>query len=104
MGRLQKLPIIISIILLLLAIPSGWPYGYYTLLRFAVCGTSVYMTLFALEHQKKIWIWASGFVALLFNPLILIHLDKETWVVFDFVAALFMLVAIFKLKETKTNK
>ena len=87
--------------MLVLAIPEGWPYGYYTLLRFAVCGTSIYMALFALEHQKKFWLWSCGFIALLFNPLIPIHLDKETWVVIDPSVALFMLVAIFILKEDK---
>ncbi len=68
--KLQKTPLIISITLLLLAIPEGWPYGYYTLLRFTVCGTSVYMALFSIEHQKKIldlYNWLCSFIIQSFN-------------------------------------
>lgn len=30
-------------ILLLLAIPSWWPYGFYTLLRWVICVASIYV-------------------------------------------------------------
>ena len=101
MNKINKIPVIISIIMLLLAIPSGWPYGYYTLLRFIVCGTSVYLALFAYEHKKQVWLWLMGFITLLFNPLIPVHLNKESWTVIDLLVALIMLSSIFIFKETK---
>ena len=97
-------PSIISIVMLLLAIPSIWPYGYYTLLRLVVCGTSVFITGKAYEFNRKNLPYVSGFIALLFNPLIPIHLDKEMWVVIDLVVAVFIFISIWILKVPDKGK
>ncbi|MCK4325941.1 hypothetical protein KAW55_04225 [bacterium] len=93
-----KIPIVASIVMLLLAIPPGWPYGYYSLLRLVVCGTSVYLVWSARQINKDGWMWAMGFVALLFNPILPIHLDKFTWSVIDLGIAILFVISIFKLK------
>ena len=95
---LEKRPHLISsslaAIMLLLAL-APWPYGYYQLLKFVVCGASVY-TAFKAYQWQKIWAtWLFGFVAVLFNPLIPIHLSREIWQPIDIVCAiLFMVIAI----------
>jgi len=38
----------------------------------------------AYEAQKKKWIWIFGFLAVLFNPLIVIRLNSEIWNVCDY--------------------
>ncbi len=91
---------IIAIGMLLLAIPSGiWPYGYYILLRWVVTGAALFVLWVAYNLEKKAWIWIMGAVALLFNPIAPIHLDKETWVIIDFIVAGLFLVSVFKLKK-----
>jgi hypothetical protein len=40
-----KVPTIASIIVLLLASLATWPHGFYTLLRFVVCASAIYLAL-----------------------------------------------------------
>jgi len=93
-----RIPIVTSIIMLLLAIPPIWPYGYYTLLRLVVSGTSIYLAWSARQVNKEGWLWAMGFVALLFNPIIPVHLDKFTWGAIDLGIAILFIISIFKLR------
>ena len=89
----------IAILMLLLAIPSGaWPYGYYILLRWVVTGVAVFVWWIASELERKGWSWVMIGIAILFNPLIPIHLDKETWIVIDFIIAALFLISVFKIK------
>lgn len=65
------------------------PYGYYTLLRLVVCLAAA---IIAYQSWPKHAPWSVAFaiVALLFNPLIIVALDRETWAPIDAaVAALF---------------
>ncbi len=96
--KINKTPIIISIAMLLLAIPPIWPYGYYTLLRLVVCGSAIYLTWFAKSINRQGWMWTLGFIALLFNPLIPIRLDKATWSLVDLMVAIIFFASMFKLK------
>jgi uncharacterized membrane protein YccC len=74
---------------------APWPYGYYQLLRFVVCGISVYVAFMAYNWHK---IWATylfGFFAVLFNPLIPVHLSRELWQPIDVICGiLFILIAV----------
>jgi len=62
------------------------PYGYYMLLRLVAC--AVFIAAAVVSHNKgnKLLPWAFGFAALLFNPLIKVHLPKEAWAVVDVLA------------------
>jgi len=54
---LEKRPCLIpagvASIMLFLAL-APWPYGYYQLLRFVVCGVSAYMAFMAYTWQKNV--------------------------------------------------
>jgi len=90
----------IAILMLLLAIPSGiWPYGYYVILRWIVSGIAVFVWWVASELGRKEWSWLMIGIAILFNPLVPIHLDKETWVVIDFIVAILFFASINKIKQ-----
>lgn len=88
----------IAILILLLAIPPMWPYGYYILLRWVVMVTAILTLWTAYNLKKNVWVWLMGGIAILFNPIAPIHLDKETWVIIDFIVAILFLVSIFKIK------
>lgn len=92
------IPAIISILMLFAGIPKLFPYGYYTLLRLAVFGTGGYIAYFAFKEEKKFIGFLSILVALLFNPVIPIHLAKDAWIVIDFITAIFFAVTIFVLR------
>lgn len=89
---------IISIIMLLLAIPAIWPYGYYILLRWVIATGAIFLIWVAYNLKKTFWLFLMGIIALLFNPIAPIHLNKETWIVIDLIVATLFFVSIFKLK------
>lgn len=80
------------------------PYGYYQLLRFVVCGVAVYVAFSAYNGQKMWAVWIFGFVALLFNPLIPIHLPRELWQPIDLICAILFIVMAFVLKKSSEDK
>ncbi|MBN2021068.1 MAG: hypothetical protein JW749_12695 [Sedimentisphaerales bacterium] len=89
---------IIAAIMLFLAL-APWPYGYYQLLRFVICGASIYVAFMA-YNWHKIWAtWLFGFIAVLFNPLIPIHLSRELWQPIDVVCALLFIIDAVAIKN-----
>lgn len=88
--------------MLFFAIPPGWPYGYYTLLRLVVCGTSTYVAIKAKETKQNFWMWGMGFIAVLFNPLIPIHLDKGLWTIIDLVVAVIFIKLCVEIKNSSS--
>ena len=73
---------------------SGHGYDYYVLLRWVVCGIGALGAFRAAGFGKRGWAWALGIVALFFNPIIPVHLMRETWGFIDVGAALLLLVSI----------
>lgn len=84
---------IIAGVVLLLAIPTWWPIGFYSLLRLSIFIVAL-MVAYGF-YQSKITSWALIFcgVAFLFNPIAPIYLNKQTWVVFDFISAILFFIA-----------
>ena len=79
----------IAIILLLCAVDRH-PYSYYTLLRLVVCSVSLYSAYFyykVFHDELNIWVWIFGAIAVLFNPIKPIYLDKYIWQYVDFAVA-----------------
>lgn len=95
--KIKKLPIAISIVMLLLAI-FPMPYGYYTLLRLVICGTAIYVAYYTKKINKQKWMWTMIVTALLFNPLFQIHLDKSLWSIVDVIAACLFITFLFQNK------
>jgi hypothetical protein len=60
------------------------PYGYYTFMRLVVTGLSLYA---AFNHSNKdeIQFWILLGIAVLFNPLIPIHLSRAVWMPIDII-------------------
>jgi hypothetical protein len=97
--KYKKVFSVISILILLLAIPSIWPYVYYQILRWVVTGTALFLLWTAYELEKKTWLWIMGAVAILFNPIAPIYLDKGIWAVIDFIVAIVFIISLLKIKK-----
>lgn len=80
------------------------PYGYYTLLRFVVCGVAGYGAWFAYQLDKKGWTWCLGIMAILFNPIFPVHMDRGTWAIVDIGVGIILLISLFGLRESKISK
>lgn len=76
------------------------PYGYYILLRWVVCAVSAYTALLLSEADKKGWAWCFGIIAVLFNPLIPVHLNRALWALIDIGAAIAFL-ASFSIPKSR---
>ena len=88
--KAEKILALAAAVMLLLAIPSIWPYGYFVILRWVVAG-SAYIAYLAYEANRTAWIWTMAIVAILFNPIFPVHLTKEIWIVIDLAVAIIFL-------------
>jgi len=67
------------------------PYGYYTFLRLAVTGISAYLAYLQKENKDKSFYLLIA-IAILFNPLIPIHLPREVWIPIDIILAIYFFI------------
>ena len=70
------------------------PYGFYTLVRFVALVVFGVMAVKFFSEEKIVLAVVSGALALLFQPLVKIALDRATWNVVDVIVAI-GLVALF---------
>ena len=79
------------------------PSDYYTVIRWVVCGVVAYSTFVAFSLKKNTWVWGLGFIALFFNPLIPVRLNKDTWEIIYVVTAFTLIISIFFAREGLTE-
>jgi len=90
---------ITSGIILLLAIPSGWAYDFYILLRWIIFITSLIVANGFYKSKLNNWMLVFGGIAFLFNPIVPVHLTKSSWVLIDFVAAVLFFLATLSIEQ-----
>ncbi len=83
-------PVVACILALLMAFFSRWPYGFYVLLRLGVCTVSVYGAVEMFKQQRTMWAWALGANAVLYNPVLPIHMARSDWEIINLLDALFL--------------
>lgn len=104
LNKKKNIALFITATFLFVALFGGLPYGFFTLLRFVLFASSAYVAWMAYEANNEKWVWIFGFLAVLFNPFIVIHLNREVWSVIDLIVGIFMIVSVFVLKlEHKPN-
>ena len=59
------------------------PYGYYVLLRWIVTAVGAYLSVSSWARGREGWAWVFGVTALMFNPILPVHLGRETWRLVD---------------------
>lgn len=95
---LPKIFAIITGSMLLLAL-ADWQYSYYEVLRVVVCAASVYLAYVLYEYKQIGWVCVFLAIAVLFNPIIPIYLQKSNWQLFDIIAAVIFFVSLSAMKE-----
>ncbi len=96
---------IITILMLLLTLADN-PYGYYQILRWVVCGVAGYLSYLEYQKFRYPWTWVFGIIAVLFNPLSTIHLDKDIWIVLNIITAGILIISIiypYMKKHTQSS-
>jgi len=92
------IPQLISIVMLLWALNPENPYGYYILLRWVVCGAFSFLAVQAINRGKQGWLYVFGITALIYNPIVRVHLTREIWSVVNVVTIAIAVVSIFVMK------
>ena len=90
--------------MLVSAAVESHPYSFYTLLRWICCPIFAYSAFAAHERNRMPWVWAFGVLALLYNPLFRVHLDRSTWkgVNWVTVGAIIVAAAVFWRPTSKS--
>lgn len=89
---------LIAAILLVIAL-APMPYGYYQVLRIVVCGLSCYGAYLAYNAESHIWMWLLAGIAILFNPIFPIYLERDLWNVIDLVTAATLFLSTRSISE-----
>jgi hypothetical protein len=97
-----------NVVLLLVAlavtvalIPS-LPYGYYSMMRWPVCGLCAWLALSSYRDEQEAWAWIWGIVAGVYNPIFPVHASRETWSIVN--AVTIVIVAFFGFKWSQLDR
>lgn len=82
------IPAGISTLLLTIAVFPIKDYAYYILLRWIICFSATYLAYLFNRAGKASWPWLFALIALVFNPIIPLHLSKRIWIILDSISAL----------------
>lgn len=83
---------VVATILLFLAL-GRHPYGYYTVLRWITCAVSCYGAYLFYKLDRLYVVIPLGVIAVLFNPIIPIHLNRWTWQLIDIAVGVIILIS-----------
>ncbi len=90
----QWLQIILPIagIMLLLGMLPIFPYAYYQFLRWLTTIAALLLISKYLKTERKSLVIVSSLIAIAFNPIAPIYLERGIWMLIDLVVAIFFLV------------
>jgi RsiW-degrading membrane proteinase PrsW (M82 family) len=78
-------------------------YGYFTLLRFVVCLVTAYCAVLTHSQKDEEWTWIFGAIAVLFNPIMPLHMNRQIWIVIDVLVAAVLIVSMFIIRGNKVR-
>lgn len=89
------LPLIIAAILFISI--ADLPYGFYTFMRIVVPLLSAIYLFFAYTTEGKFhfMLIPNIIITIIWNPILPVYLDKETWVVIDAIAGICEIVVFY---------
>jgi hypothetical protein len=84
---------LVAAVMLVLAVTGRHPYSFYTLLRWISCAVFAFSAFTASQENRVPWAWIFGVLAVLFNPIVPVHLQRDTWQMIDWAAIGVIVVA-----------
>jgi hypothetical protein len=89
---------ILTIAVLLGALGSH-PYAYYQILRWIVSIAAAFSAIQFHENERQGWMWVFIVIAILFNPIAPIYMNKTSWQPLDLMGAFVFCSALFVGKK-----
>ncbi|MCE6007444.1 DUF6804 family protein [Acinetobacter soli] len=71
---------------------NDFDYGFYQLLRFVAFFTFSFAAYVSYSNNQQIMPFILGLIAVVFNPFVPIHFDKDTWQVIDVFAGVLLIL------------
>ena len=69
------------------------PYGYYNLSRIIVFVCAIYFAYYLFKEKDITFVWIFGFLAILYNPILPIHLyEKQIWMFVNIITSLIFII------------
>ena len=90
---------IVGVVMLAWALVPANPYGYYILLRIVLCGIFVFLAVKAHELKQVGWVWVLAIGAVVYNPIVPVHLNREIWSVVNLVTIALLIATVFALRK-----
>ncbi len=72
-------PRVLIAALILLALNPGNPIGYYSIMRWIVCGAFAYLAVESHERKETTWVWVWCVAAGIYNPIAPVEASRELW-------------------------
>lgn len=99
----NKLPwwvFIIPAVMSLIAL-ADLPYGYYQLLRIVVSACAGWIAYSCYGKHRPYGVAVFAAIAVIFNPIVKIHMEREIHAILNVITALFLLIAL--LVQSRIN-
>ena len=94
---------LIAALMLIFAAAEKQPDSFYTLLRWVCCAVFAYSAVTSLQMKRMLWLGIFAVLAVLFNPIVPLGLDRTQWIVADWFSIGAIVIAGFVFwKVSKT--
>jgi hypothetical protein len=98
----------ITAVLVIWTATLHWPhYNYYMIVRAIVCSVAIWGAVAAHRLKDYAWLWSFGIIAVLFNPIIPVHLTRAIWQPINIATGIAFLISldgkIFGLSKSGTQ-
>jgi len=84
---------VIAAVMLIFAAVEKQPDSFYTLLRWVCCAVFAYSAFTSFQTKRLLWLCIFGVLAVLFNPIFPLGLDRTQWIVADWFSIGAMVIA-----------
>ena len=71
------------------------PYGYYQFLRIVVTGCAAWIAIGLHKRNNLIGTLTFGAMAVIFNPIVKIHMERDVHAIFNVISAALLMVALW---------
>jgi|SRR4029453_5855198 hypothetical protein len=94
---------LITAVMLIFAAAEKQSDSFYALLRWVCCAVFVYSAVISFQIKRMLWLCIFGMLGAVFNPIVVLPLDRSLWIVADWFAIGAMAIAAFAFwKASKT--
>jgi hypothetical protein len=86
---------LIAAVMLVFAAAEKQPDSFYTLLRWVCCAVFAYSAVTSFQMKRLLWLGIFAVLAVLFNPIFPLGLDRTQWIVADWFSIGAIVIAAF---------